>query len=197
MVLEPLASGEAVLHDDEKELGVALIDIGGGTTDMAIFTDGSIVHTSVLAVGGHQLTARHRLRPALAARGGRAHQAPARLRDGLDGRRGRDDGRAVGGRTPGARRSSASRCARVIQPRVEEIFMLVRREIEKDEYEDKLASGAVITGGSTILEGMPELAEEVLGMPVRRGSPMGVGGLVDVVRTPMLLDRRGPRAIRR
>ena len=72
----------------------------------------------------------------------------------------------------------------MIEPRVEEIFMLVRREIEKTGYEDKLASGAVITGGSTILEGMPELAEEVLGMPVRRGSPMGVGGLVDVVRTP-------------
>src|SRR5439155_1351408 len=72
----------------------------------------------------------------------------------------------------------------VLEPRGEEIFMLVRREIEKTAYEDKLASGAVITGGSTILEGMPELAEEVLGMPVRRGSPMGVGGLIDVVRTP-------------
>src|SRR6185295_10636253 len=149
VVLEPLASAEAVLHDDEKELGVALIDIGGGTTDLAVFTDGAIVHTSVLAVGGHQLTADI----------------------------------AYGLRSP---HSEAERikhkhgCA-VIEPRVEEIFTLVRREIEKGGFEDRLASGAVITGGSTILEGMPELAEEVLGMQVRRGTPIGVGGLVDVV----------------
>ena len=89
---------------------------------------------------------------------------------------------SVGGR-PARQVKRQSLCA-VIEPRVEEIFMLVKREIEKTGFEDKLASGAVITGGSTILEGMPELAEEVLGMPVRRGVPMGMGGLVDVVKSP-------------
>jgi cell division protein FtsA len=183
VVLEPLASAEAVLHDDEKELGVALIDIGGGTTDIAIFTDGAIVHSSVLAVGGHQLTAD-------IAYGLRSpHSEAERIKHkhgcamlALVGDEEIMDVPSVGGRP--ARQVKRQSLAAVIEPRVEEIFMLVKRELEKTGYEDKLASGAVICGGSTILEGMPELAEEVLGMPVRRGTPMGVGGLVDVVKSP-------------
>jgi cell division protein FtsA len=183
VVLEPLASAEAVLHADEKELGVALIDIGGGTTDLAIFTDGAIVHSSVLAVGGHQLTAD-------IAYGLRSpHSEAERIKHkhgcamvALVGEDEMMDVPSVGGR-PARQVKRQSLCA-VIEPRVEEIFMLIKREIEKAGYDDRLASGAVITGGSTILEGMTELAEEVLGMPVRRGTPMGVGGLIDVVKTP-------------
>lgn len=183
VVLEPLASAEAVLHEDEKELGVALIDIGGGTTDIALFIQGAIVHTSVLPVGGNQLTAdiAYGLR------------SPHREAEGIKHRYGcaslslvSDDEMmevlSVGGRAPRLVKRQAL-CS-VIEPRVEEIFSLVKREIEKTGYEDYLGSGAVLTGGSSILDGMPELAEQVLGMPVRRGVPRGVGGLVDVVRTP-------------
>ena len=185
-----------MLHDDEKELGVALVDIGGGTTDLAIFTDGAIVHTSVLAVGGHQLTAD--IAYGLRSPHSEAERIKHKHGCAMVSMVGEDEMMevpSVGGR-PARSVKRQSLCA-VIEPRVEEIFMLVRREIEKNEYDDKLASGVVITGGSTILEGMPELAEEVLGMPVRRGAPMGVGGLVDVVRSPVLRDRRRPRPLRR
>ncbi len=183
VVLEPLASAEAVLHDDERELGVALIDIGGGTTDLAVFVDGAIVHTSVLAVGGHQLTAD--IAYGLRSPHSEAERIKHRWGCAMASMVGEDEMMevpSVGGR-PARQVKRQSLCA-VIEPRVDEIFTLVRRELEKSGFEDKLASGAVITGGSTILEGMPELAEEVLGMPVRRGIPKGVGGLVDVVRTP-------------
>jgi cell division protein FtsA len=183
VVLEPLASAEAVLHDDEKELGVALIDIGGGTTDLAVFTDGAIVHTSVLAVGGHQLTAD--IAYGLRSPHSEAERIKHKHGCAMVAMVGDDEVMevpSVGGR-PARSLRRQSLCA-VIEPRVEEIFTLVKRELERNGFEERLASGAVITGGSTILEGMPELAEEVLGMPVRRGVPMGVGGLVDVVRTP-------------
>jgi cell division protein FtsA len=183
VVLEPLASAEAVLHADEKELGVALIDIGGGTTDLAIFTDGAIVHSSVLAVGGHQLTAD--IAYGLRSPHSEAERIKHKHGCAMVALVGEDEVMevpSVGGR-PARSVKRQSLCA-VIEPRVEEIFMLVKREIERTGFADKLASGAVITGGSTSLEGMPELAEEVLGMPVRRGTPMGVGGLVDVVKTP-------------
>ncbi|HZS42528.1 MAG TPA: cell division protein FtsA [Polyangia bacterium] len=183
VVLEPLASAEAVLHEDEKELGVALIDVGGGTTDLAIFSDGAIVYTSVLAVGGHQLTAD--IAYGLRSPYGEAERIKHKYGCAMMSMVGDDEMMevpSVGGR-PARAMPRQSLCA-VIEPRVEEIFTLVRREIEKSGYEDKLASGAVITGGTTILEGTPELAESVLGMPVRRGIPKGVGGLVDVVKTP-------------
>jgi cell division protein FtsA len=184
VVLEPLASAEAVLHADEKELGVALIDIGGGTTDLAIFIDGAIVHSSVLAVGGHQITAD--IAYGLRSPHSEAERIKHKFGCAMVSLVGEDDMMevpSVGGR-PARSVKRQSLCA-VIEPRVEEIFMLLKREIEKAGYEDRLASGVVITGGSTILEGMPELAEEVMGMPVRRGTPMGVGGLVDVVKTPV------------
>jgi cell division protein FtsA len=183
VVLEPLASAEAVLHDDEKELGVVLIDVGGGTTDIAVFADGSIVHSSVLAVGGHQLTADI----AYGMRSPHSEAERIKHRWGCASMSMVGDDEimevpSVGGRP--ARQVKRQSLTAVIEPRVEEIFTLVRREIEKSGFEEKIGSGAVITGGSTLLDGMPELAEQVLGMPVRRGIPSGVGGLVDVVKTP-------------
>ncbi len=183
VVLEPLASSEAVLHEDEKELGVVLIDIGGGTTDVAIFADGAIVYTAVLPVGGQQLTAD--IAYGLRSPSSEAERIKHKYGCAMMSMVGEDEMMevpSVGGRA--ARQVKRQALCAVIEPRVEEIFALVRREIERSGFEDKLASGAVITGGSTILDGTPELAEQVLGMPVRRGLPMGVGGLVDVVKTP-------------
>jgi len=183
LVLQPLASAEAVLHEDEKELGVALIDIGGGTTDITIFIDGSIVHTSVLPLGGNHLT--NDIAVGLRTPTVEAEKIKQRwgcsmtaMVDGTE----EIEVPSVGGRAP--RKLSRKILCDIIEPRVEEIFALVQREIAKTGYEELLASGAVITGGTTILEGMPELAEEILGLPVRRGIPRGIGGLVDVVRSP-------------
>ena len=184
VVLEPIASAEAVLHDDEKELGVVLVDIGGGTTDIAVFSDGAIVHSSVLAVGGHQLTAD--IAYGMRSPHSEAERIKHRFGCASMAMVGEDEMMevpSVGGRP--ARQVKRQSLTAVIEPRVEEIFTLVKREIEKSGYEDKIGSGLVITGGSTLLDGMPELAEQVLGMPVRRGFPSGVGGLVDVVKTPM------------
>ena len=183
VVLEPLASAEAVLHEDEKELGVVLIDIGGGTTDIAVFCDGAIVHSSVLAVGGHQLTAD--IAYGMRSPHSEAERIKHRFGCATSSMVGEDEMMevpSVGGRP--ARQVRRQSLTAIIEPRVEEIFTLVRREIEKSGFEDKIGSGAVITGGSTLLEGMPELAEQVLGMPVRRGIPSRVGGLIDVVKTP-------------
>lgn len=184
LVLQPLASAMAVLNDDEKDLGVALIDIGGGTTDIAIFSNGSIVHTAVLSLGGNQITNDIAL----------GLRTPAPEAERLKVERGcamasmvdRDNTievPSVGGRS--SRTLSRQILCEIVEPRVEEIFSLVKREIQRSGYEDLLASGAVITGGSTIMEGMPELAEDVLGMPVRLGTPDRVSGLVDVVRSPI------------
>ena len=184
IVLEPLASAYAVLEEDEKELGVALIDIGGGTTDLAIFHDGSIVHTAVLGVGGNQLSndiaVGLRTPPSEAER--IKHRFGCALRSLVT------DGQTlevpwVGGRP--ARVLERSVLAEIIEPRVEEIFALVKRELEKSGFAEILGAGVVITGGSTILEGMAELAQSVLELPVRRGEPRGVGGLSGVVASPI------------
>jgi cell division protein FtsA len=183
-VLEPLASGEAVLERDEKDLGVALVDIGGGTTDIAIFTEGAVAHTSVIPLGGHQLTSdiafglrtppheaekiKHRWGCALASMVSATETIEVA---------------SVGGRAPRVL-SRQMLCRDIIQPRIEEIFSFVKAEIMRLGCEDMLASGAVITGGATQLPGMAELAEEVLGIPVRLGMPKGVGGLADVVKSP-------------
>jgi len=170
IVLQPLASSEAVLGEDEKELGVCLVDIGGGTTDIAIFSGGSIAHTAVIALGGNNLTSDIAI--GLRTPAHEAERIKQRYGCALASMVDKDETievPSVGGR----------------QPRVEEIFQLVHREIQKCGFEDLLASGVVITGGSTLLAGMPELAEEVLGLPVRRGMPRGIGGLVDVVKSPM------------
>jgi len=184
IVLEPLASGEAVLEDDEKGLGVALVDIGGGTTDIAIFTEGSVAHTSVIPIGGHQLTSDI----AFGLRTPPHEAEKIKIRSGcaLASMVPEDETlevASVGGRAPRIL-SRHALCRDIIQPRIEEMFSFVRAEIQRLGCEDLLASGVVVTGGATQMPGITELGEEILGLPVRRGMPKGVGGLVEVVRSP-------------
>ncbi|HEU5059979.1 MAG TPA: cell division protein FtsA [Kofleriaceae bacterium] len=184
IVLEPLASAEAVLEDDEKELGVALIDVGGGTTDIVIFCDGAIVHSAVLPLGGNHLTSDVAvgLRTPLDSAEKIKRKYGCAVADGVE----MDDTievPSVGGRQPRVL-SRRFMVEKIIQPRLEEVFEHVRREIARSGYLDAIAAGAVMTGGSTILPGLPELAESVLELPARRGAPRGIGGLVDVVRSP-------------
>ena len=184
IVLEQLASSEAVLSPDEKELGVALIDVGGGTTDIAIFVDGAIKHTSVLSLGGNHMT--NDIAVGLRTPMAEAEKIKQKYGCCLASMIGKDETievPSVGGRKP--RILSRQLLAEILEPRVEEIFSLVNREIVKSGYEDMIASGIVITGGSTILEGMPELAEQIFNLPVRRGLPQNIGGLVDVVNSPV------------
>lgn len=183
IVLEQLASSEAVLSEDEKELGVAVVDVGGGTTDIAIFSGGALVHTAVLSVGGNHLT--NDIAVGLRTPMAEAERIKQRYGCAMTSRVSEEETievPSVGGRPP--RILSRQILSEIIEPRVEEIFAFVGRELRNSGYEDLIASGIVITGGTTILEHMPELAEEVLGLPVRRGLPKGVGGLVDVVRNP-------------
>ena len=183
IVLEQLASSEAVLSEDEKELGVAVVDIGGGTTDIAIFSGGSIAHTAVLSVGGNHIT--NDIAVGLRTPMAEAERIKQRYGCAMTNRVSPDETievPSVGGRPP--RVLSRQILSEIIEPRVEEMFQFVSREIRNSGCEDLIASGVVITGGTTILEHMPELAEEVLGVPVRRGMPKGVGGLIDVVRNP-------------
>ncbi|WP_027715936.1 cell division protein FtsA [Desulfuromonas sp. TF] len=184
IVLEQLASSEAVLSPDEKELGVALIDIGGGTTDIAIFVDGAIKHTSVLSLGGNHLT--NDIAVGLRTPMADAEKIKQRFGCCLTSMVGKDETievPSVGGREP--RVLSRQLLAEILEPRVEEIFTLVNREIVKSGFEDLIASGVVITGGTCILPGMPELAEQIFNLPVRRGVPQDIGGLTDVVNSPV------------
>lgn len=184
IVLEQLASSEAVLSSDEKELGVAIIDIGGGTSDIAIFVEGSIRHTAVLSIGGDHLT--NDIAIGLRTPTDEAEKIKKKYGCALSSMVGKDDTISVpsmGGRKP--RTLSRQLLADIIEPRVEEIFTLVRNEIIRSGYEDILASGIVITGGSALMEGMPELGEQIFNLPVRRGDPAGIGGLVDVVNSPI------------
>jgi cell division protein FtsA len=184
IVLQPLASAEAVLSEEEKDLGVCLVDIGGGTTDVAIFSGGSIVHTAVIALGGNNLTSDVSI--GLRTPQQEAERIKQKFGCCLSSMVGQDETLevpSVGGRAP--RVVGRQILCEILEPRVEEIFQLVHREIQKSGYADLLASGVVITGGTTLLAGMPELAEEVMGLPVRRGMPRGIGGLVDVVKSPM------------
>lgn len=184
IVLQPLASSEAVLSQEERELGVAMVDLGGGTTDLAIFVDGSIQHTAVLPIGGQNLTkdiAIGLLTSPTEAERIKIRQGIARVdlvkEDELV------EVPAVGDR-PG-RTLSRRELAEIIEPRVEEMFDLVRREITLNGYEGMLGAGVVITGGTSMLEGMPDAAERVLNLPARRGAPHGVEGLRDIAGTPM------------
>ncbi len=184
IVLEQLASSEAVLSSDEKELGVALVDIGGGTADIAIFSEGAIKHTSVLSIGGDHLT--NDIAVGLRTPMGEAEKIKQSYGCCLTSMVGKDETievPSVGGRE--SRILSRQLLAEILEPRVEEIFSLVNREISKSGYGDLIASGVVITGGSAILPGMPELAEQVFNLPVRRGNPLDIGGLTDVVNSPI------------
>ncbi len=181
--LEPLASSEAVLSSDEKELGVVLVDIGGGTSDIAIFKDGAIVHTSVIAIGGNHVTNDI----AVGLRTPQTEAERIKIAHGCALASMVKDNETievagVGGRK--ARVVSRKLLAEIIEPRVEEIFSLIQREVMKSGYQELLSGGFVITGGATLLEGMPELAEFIFEMPVKRGVPQNIGGLKDVVNSP-------------
>jgi cell division protein FtsA len=190
IVLEQIASADAVLYEDEKELGVALVDIGGGTTDLVIYVDGAVVHTSVVSVGGQHLTNDI----ALGLRTPRAEAERIKQRYGCALVRMVDPDDTMEVPSVGGRPSTEQprqMLAHVVEPRVEEIFSLVHRAIVDTGYGDLLASGLVITGGTTLLEGIAEAAEEVTGMPVRRGRPFGFGGMKDMVESPMYATGAG------
>jgi len=184
IVLEQLASSEAVLSSDEKELGVAIVDIGGGTTDIAVFSEGSIKHTAVLSLGGNYLTSDIAVglrTPVIEAekikiKYGCAY-TPVILKDDVI------EVPSVGGRKP--RKISRQILGEIIEPRMEEILNLVHREIVKSGYDDLLGAGIVLTGGTVLLEGITSLAEQIFNMPVRIGCPTGIGGLTDIVNSPM------------
>jgi cell division protein FtsA len=184
IAIEQLASSKAVLTQDEKDLGVAMIDIGGGTTDILIYAGGAIVHSAVLSIGGNHITndiavgIRTPMREAEAIKHkhGIASSDLIRKDETIEVP-------SVGGRKP--RQISKRLLSEIIEPRVEELFILVKNELEKMNLIPKLASGVVITGGSAIMEGMPEVAENVFDLPVRRGIPQGVGGLADAVASPI------------
>lgn len=183
IVLQQLASAEAVLTEDEKDLGVCLVDIGGGTADIAIFSDGAIVHTSVLPLGGNHLTTDIAL--GIRTPQDEAERIKQRYGCALVEQVESDEQiqvPSVGGREP--RVLSRQILCEIIEARVEEIFQLVREEIRNTAYEDLLASGVVLTGGSARLTGICDVAEDVLGLPIRLGYPTGVGGLRDVVKSP-------------
>ncbi|MCC6810062.1 MAG: cell division protein FtsA [Deltaproteobacteria bacterium] len=184
IVLQQLASSHAVLNEDEKDLGVGLVDIGGGTTDLAIWSGGSIVHTSVLPIGGNHVT--NDIAVGLRTPTDEAENIKQKHGVALASMVHKDDAievASVGGRKN--RQLSKQILAEIIEPRIEEIFTLVKKEIHKTGHEELLASGVVVTGGSAIMPGVLELAEDVLGLPIRLGQPQGVGGLADVVRSPM------------
>jgi len=184
IVLEPLASAEAVLARDERDLGVCLVDIGGGTTDIAVFQDGSIKSTSVLGIGGFHLT--NDIAVGLRTPFDEAERIKKKFGVASPRYLASDDVisvPSVGGRQP--REVSRKILCEIIEPRVEEILFLARQEIVKAGLEDKIPSGVVLTGGASALAGMPEFAEETFEAPVRRGAPTQIGGLQDVVRSPM------------
>ncbi|MBF0296312.1 MAG: cell division protein FtsA [Magnetococcales bacterium] len=190
IILEQLASSEAVLTADEKELGVCLLDIGGGTTDIAIFSDGHIKHTAVLAIGGDHLT--NDIAVGLRTPTREAEQLKRKYGCALASMVSPEE--AIEVPSIGDRKSrSLTRhiLAEIIEPRVEELFTLVNREIVRSGFEEHIAAGVVLTGGSAITEGMVELAEEVFNKPVRRGLPQGVGGLTDVVASPIFATAVG------
>jgi cell division protein FtsA len=184
VVLEPIASAESVLLPDEKELGVVLIDIGGGTTDVALFRDGAVWHTGILPLGGDHITndiavgLRTPVADAeeLKKRWGCALTALVPAEETIDVP-------SVGGRKP--RELSRQVLSEIVQPRIEEIFTLVARDLNRAGFQDAAAAGIVVTGGSSIMEGVPELAERVFDQPVRRGIPGHVGRLADLVGSPI------------
>jgi cell division protein FtsA len=183
VVLEPLASAEAVLSEDEKEIGVAVIDIGGGTTDLLLYIEGGIAHTSVIPVGGNNVT--NDVAAGLRTPMGEAERLKRNFGCAL-GRMVADEEEVevpgVGGHAP--RRAARRVLSDIIEPRVEEIFALVRKRIEDTGMLEQLSAGAVLTGGAVLLEGMSEFAEEILGMPVRIGYPVGIKGITQLVQGP-------------
>lgn len=183
VILGQLASSEATLTEEEKEIGAALVDIGGGTSDIAIFSNGSIKYTSVLPFGGNNIT--NDIAIGLRTPIDDAEKIKKKYGCAFSNMVGANETievPSVGGRK--SRTLQRKTLADIIEPRVEEVAELIYAEIKKSGQEKLLASGVIITGGCANLEGMPELAESIFNLPARRGSPIGVGGLVDVVNNP-------------
>ncbi|WP_292363259.1 cell division protein FtsA [Methylophaga sp. UBA1464] len=184
IILEQMASSYSVLEQDEKELGVCLVDIGGGTTDIAVFIDGAIRHTAVIPIAGDQVT--NDIAVALRTPTQYAEEIKIKYACALT-QLAREDETievpSVGDRPP--RQLARQTLAEVVEPRYEELLMLVQAELRRSGFEEMLAAGVVLTGGSSKMEGAIELAEEVFHLPVRLGVPQHVGGLVDVVRNPI------------
>ncbi len=184
VVLQPLASAEAVLFPDERELGVLLIDIGGGTTDVALFRDGAVWHTAVLPLGGDHVT--NDIAVGLRTPAAEAEDLKRRYGCALTALVSTEESievPSVGGRRP--RQLSRQILSEIIQPRVEEIFTLVARDLARAGLENAAAAGVVVTGGTAIMEGVPELAEAVFDLPVRRAFPETVGGQAELVKSPV------------
>ncbi len=184
IILEQLASSYAVLTEDERELGVCLVDIGGGTTDIAIFTEGAIRHTGVIPIAGDQVT--NDIAMALRTPTQYAEEIKIRYACALAQLAGADQTIKVPGvGERGARDLSRQALAEVVEPRYDELFTLVQAEIRRSGFEDVLAGGIVLTGGTAKMEGVVELAEEIFHMPVRIGAPAGVQGMLDIVKNPI------------
>ncbi len=184
IILEQLASSYSVLTEDEKDLGVCLVDIGGGTTDIAVFTEGSISHTAVIPIAGDQVT--NDIAVALRTPTQYAEDIKIKYACALRQLASSDENievPSVGDRPP--RRLARQTLAEVIEPRYEELLALVQAELRRSGFEDLIAAGIVLTGGSSKIEGLVDLAEEVFHMPVRLGVPQSITGLVDVVRNPI------------
>lgn len=184
IILEQLASSYAVLTDDEKELGVCMVDIGGGTTDIAIFTEGSIRHTGVIPIAGDQVT--NDIAMALRTPTQHAEDIKIKYACALGKLAGAEETikvPSVGERPP--RDLSRQALAEVVEPRYEELFTLVLAELRRSGFEDMLPAGIVLTGGTAKMEGVVELAEEIFHMPVRLGAPQNITGLRDIVNNPI------------
>ena len=184
IVLESLASGEAVLTSEEKELGTALVDLGGGTSDLAIFSENNIKHTFVLSLGGNNIT--NDIAIGLRAPVADAEKIKKKYGTCLSSAIAGDETIEVpgmGGREP--RKLPRQILGEILEPRMEEIFTLIKREIYRAGMEHTISSGIVLTGGSALLDGCTDIAETVFNLPTRLGKPQGIGGLVDVVNNPM------------
>lgn len=184
IILEQLASSYAVLTEDEKELGVCVVDIGGGTTDIAIFKDGAIRHTGVIPIAGDQVT--NDIAMALRTPTPNAEEIKIKYACALAKLTSPDETikvPSVGDREP--RDLSRQALAEVVEPRYDELFTLVQSELRRSGYEDLIAAGIVLTGGTSKMEGVIELAEEIFHMPVRLGAPQNIRGLTDIVNNPI------------
>lgn len=183
VVLEPIASAEAVLSKEEMELGIGLLDIGGGTSDLAVFSNGTIKHTFVLGIGGHNLT--KDLSIGLRTPLKEAELLKEKYGSALAGMIDRDlaiEVPSVGGRAP--RRLSRHVMGEILEPRVEEMFSLIKQQLEDSSFAGAVNAGLVLTGGTSLLANMVDLAEQIFDLPVRIGYPRPVGGMADMVKTP-------------
>ena len=184
LVLQPLASSRAVLTAEEQDLGVVVVDIGGGTTDVALFLEGSMWHTEVIPIGGNHLT--NDISIGLRTPASEAEKIKIKYGCALSSLVKHEetlDVPSVGGRPP--RLLSRQILCEIVEPRVEELFGMVQQRLKKTGFEDMFASGIVLTGGAALMEGLQEAAEHFLSLPIRRGAPRNIGGLMDVVNSPV------------